>query len=150
MPGRLRIRLAEDEALPGLAAEAVPREAWHEVVLARGGAEALALAGRGRPFDVLVTDLGMPRLDGAALVRRLRAERPALPVVAVTGYAPAEEDHDALRLGGGPPWCSPSPGVRRSWRVRCDGSVSAGTNAHRRHARTVAMPSPRPAPRAIP
>ncbi len=102
MPERLRILLAEDDALVGLAAEDVLREAGHEVTLARDGAAALALARRGDPFDVLVTDLSMPRLDGAALVRRLRAERPSLPVVAVTGYALSGDDHEALGQGGGP------------------------------------------------
>jgi CheY-like chemotaxis protein len=80
MPGRLRILLTEDDALVGLVAEAVLREAGHEVALVCDGATALALVRRSDPFDVLVTDLSMPRLDGAALVRRLRAERPSLPV----------------------------------------------------------------------
>ncbi len=100
MPG-LRVLLVEDDALQGLAAEDALLDAGHAVALTRDGAEALAFARRGEPFDVLVTDLSMPRLGGAALVRALRAGRPALPVVAVTGYALSADDRAALDGGGG-------------------------------------------------
>jgi CheY-like chemotaxis protein len=100
MPG-LRVLLVEDDALLGLAAEDVLLEAGHAVALARDGEEALAFAHHGSPFDVLVTDLSMPRLDGVALVRALRAERASLPVVAVTGYALSADDQSMLD-GKGP------------------------------------------------
>src|SRR3712207_4054764 len=102
MPKRLRILLAEDDALVGLAAEDVLREAGHEVTLVRDGAEALAAAQRSGSFDLLVTDLSMARVDGGGLVCRLRAERPSLPVIAVTGFALSADDHEALGQGGGP------------------------------------------------
>jgi CheY-like chemotaxis protein len=37
------------------------------------------------PFDVLVTDLAMPRMSGLELIPHLRAEHPGLPVVVMTG-----------------------------------------------------------------
>ncbi|MFN7173883.1 MAG: response regulator, partial [Thermaurantiacus tibetensis] len=40
-------------------------------------------------FDVVFADLRMPGLDGIALARRLRARRPGLPVLLVSGYADA-------------------------------------------------------------
>jgi FixJ family two-component response regulator len=42
----------------------------------------------GDALAVLVTDLNMPRMGGEDLIRALRAERPGLPVVVVTGSAP--------------------------------------------------------------
>ncbi len=42
-------------------------------------------------FDVLVTDLAMPGLDGGTLIRRARALRPGLPAVLCTGASPPEE-----------------------------------------------------------
>jgi CheY-like chemotaxis protein len=62
--------------------------------------EAVAEA-EGGPFDVLLTDLRMPRLAGEELVRRLRARQPGLPVVVVTGcLTPGAER--VLRAAGGP------------------------------------------------
>jgi len=82
-----RVLVAEDEALAAMALEDLLLEAGFDVLLAADGQEALETAGRER-FDLLLTDLRMPRLDGRELIRRLRAMRPDLPVVVMTGYAP--------------------------------------------------------------
>ncbi|MDB5943334.1 MAG: multi-sensor hybrid histidine kinase, partial [Ramlibacter sp.] len=42
---------------------------------------ALALVAAGEQFDVVITDMHMPQMDGAALARQLRALRPTLPLV---------------------------------------------------------------------
>lgn len=83
------VLVAEDEALAAMALEEMLREAGFAVLLAADGQEALEVAGR-EGFDLLLTDLRMPRLDGRELIRRLRAGRPDLPVVVMTGYAPPE------------------------------------------------------------
>ncbi|MGX9964044.1 response regulator [Roseomonas sp. F4] len=82
------ILLAEDEALAAMAIEEELLGEGYEVVLATDGQAALEAARTRRP-DLLLTDLRMPRLDGAGLIRALRAEMPELPVVVMTGYAPA-------------------------------------------------------------
>ncbi|WP_431862098.1 response regulator [Azospirillum sp.] len=41
------------------------------------------------PADLLLTDLKMPRMDGATLIRRLRETHPCLPVIVMTGQPPA-------------------------------------------------------------
>jgi hypothetical protein len=51
-----------------------------------------------RAYDVVVTDMRMPGLSGVELASRLRAQRPSLPVVFLTGYA-TEEVPEALRAG---------------------------------------------------
>ena len=56
------------------------------VAVARDGREAWDLA-RSEPVAMLVTDVDMPRMDGRELVRRLRARRPDLPILYVTGGA---------------------------------------------------------------
>ncbi|MBY0329378.1 MAG: response regulator [Acetobacteraceae bacterium] len=84
-PHPLRILVAEDEPLAAMVVEEILLELGHEVTLAADGAAALELAGH-LVFDVLVTDLAMPRLAGWELIPRLRAERPHLPVVVMTGY----------------------------------------------------------------
>ncbi|MBL6458747.1 response regulator [Belnapia sp. T6] len=98
---RLRILLAEDEALIGLAAEAELTEHGHEVVLVGDGAAALEAEAAHGPFDLLVTDMQMPRLRGDALARRLRLARPDLPLVVMSAnHVP--ETVAGLRALGGP------------------------------------------------
>jgi CheY-like chemotaxis protein len=97
----MRVLVAEDEALVALSLGDLLEAAGHEVELAFDGAAALAAARRpGGAPDVLVTDLNMPHLSGEALIRALRAGRPGLPVVVVTG-SPPPGGAEALRRGSG-------------------------------------------------
>lgn len=91
----LRVLLVEDEVMIAeLFAETLLSDG-HDVAIAGDGQEALELfdaaeAG-GRPYDIVVTDIRMPRMDGVTLARSLRHGHPELPVVVVSGYAPAEQ-----------------------------------------------------------
>ena len=100
MRRRLRVLLAEDEALVALALADCLEAEGHEVTVARDGAEALAVSRDLGRLDLLVTDLRMPRLGGEDLIRALWAERPGLPVLVVTGSAPPG-GAEALRRDAG-------------------------------------------------
>src|ERR1035437_2745856 len=50
-------------------------------------------------FDVVVTDIHMPAMDGLALMRALRDREPELPVVVVTGHGTVDTAIQALREG---------------------------------------------------
>ena len=91
----IHVLVAEDEVLVAWALRAILEEAGYHVTLAHDGVQALALQTR-TPADVLLTDLQMPRLDGRGLIRQLRAARPTLPVVVMTG-APNADALDELR-----------------------------------------------------
>jgi two-component system, cell cycle sensor histidine kinase and response regulator CckA len=84
-PGPRRILLVEDEPelrellRIGLAA------AGHMVVAAANGAEALRLH-ETTNFDLLVTDIAMPELDGVRLAAHLTAQNPGLSVIYMTGH----------------------------------------------------------------
>ncbi|MCW8086580.1 PAS domain-containing protein [Sabulicella glaciei] len=95
--GRI-VLLAEDEhTVRTLAAEAL-RERGYVVLEAKDGPSALAtLAGAGR-VDLLVTDVGLPGLNGRQLADAARERRLALPVLFITGYAGTALD-DALPSG---------------------------------------------------
>jgi two-component system cell cycle sensor histidine kinase/response regulator CckA len=63
------------------------RSQGYRLLEARDGREALAVAAIAEPIDVLVTDIVMPQLGGIEVAGRLRADRPDLPVLLLTGYA---------------------------------------------------------------
>src|SRR5271165_1783254 len=98
---RWRVLVAEDDALFADAVDAFLRQAGFLVVVAGDGEAALQQAA-GTRFDILVTDLRMPRLDGATLIRRLRADRPDMPVIVMSGNAPEDWEHSLQRNGEGP------------------------------------------------
>jgi len=87
LPVRRNILIADDnqDALESLAL--MLRMEGHEVHCASDGEEALTLAAQRRP-EILVLDVGMPKLDGCEVARRIRAEswgRDAV-LVALTGW----------------------------------------------------------------
>jgi HD-like signal output (HDOD) protein/CheY-like chemotaxis protein len=64
------------------------RNRW-EMVFARGGDEALALLGSG-PFDVIVTDMRMPGMDGARLLQQVQERFPSVIRVVLSGHVEME------------------------------------------------------------
>src|SRR5699024_6058095 len=86
--GSETVLLVEDERAVRASARRMLERRGYRVVTARHGGDALALLRAGEPpIDVVVTDVRMPELDGAALLAVLDVERPTLPVVLVSGYA---------------------------------------------------------------
>ena len=75
--------------------------AGYRVVTAEDGTVALARFADAGPFDLLVTDLVMPRLGGFELARRLRLQQPDLPVLIVSAHAEDPGEPGALRFAGG-------------------------------------------------
>jgi CheY-like chemotaxis protein len=62
------------------------RDRGDEATVAGSGAEALALLTRER-FDAVLTDMRMPAMDGAELIRAARQADPGLPAIVVTAFA---------------------------------------------------------------
>jgi DNA-binding NtrC family response regulator len=78
--GKMRILIAEDDtALAGFVRKGLEAE-HYAVDVSNGGEQARALATE-LDYDLLVLDLNLPRLDGVNILRRVRAEKPNLPVV---------------------------------------------------------------------
>ena len=93
-----RVLVADDEeGIREFLAESLEKEG-HEIVTAGDGAEALALA-RAEPFDVILTDLKMPKLDGMSLVRTLRTEQPDVEIVVLTAFGDVATAVEAMKLG---------------------------------------------------
>lgn len=92
-----RILIAEDEdTLRALVKRALV-QAGYDVVACVDGADALdALARASKPFDLLLTDIKMPVMDGIALALTVSRDYPALTILLMTGYADQRERANGL------------------------------------------------------
>lgn len=95
-----RLLLAEDEAALAVVLQEYLTEAGYDVTKAADGLEALEVLPTAS-FDLLLTDIRMPRLDGVGLVQLVRQTQPFMPVVVLSGYM-MEADREALRSLGVP------------------------------------------------
>ena len=94
----LRILVVEDEPDLRTAIAEGLGEAGHAVQVATDGAEALELI-TSQVFDAVVTDINLPKLDGIALLKRVRAESPSTSVVLVTAHGEIAQAVAALKEG---------------------------------------------------
>ncbi len=69
-----------------------------DVVTAVDGNQALALALKGR-FDVIVSDIRMPGVEGLTLLRELKQCRPEVEIILMTAYASVPDAVDAMKQG---------------------------------------------------
>ena len=85
----LRVLVADDEPFVRKFMAAVLLRDGHEVREAQDGLEALHLIeAHPESFDVLITDVQMPRMDGLTLARRVRERFPGIDIMYVTAYSP--------------------------------------------------------------
>jgi PAS domain S-box-containing protein len=93
------VLVVEDEDALRLLLEIVLSEAGYDVLSASDGEEALAVAeASARPVRLVVTDSVMPKLGGRELAERLRAERPEIGVIQMTGYTEDDPERGGHRL----------------------------------------------------
>ncbi|PHV06076.1 two-component hybrid sensor and regulator [Janthinobacterium sp. BJB412] len=97
----LRVLVVDDEADTRQLIQRILSDCNARVRTAASAAEALALL-RGAPCDLLLSDIGMPDVDGHALLERVRALGPAgaaLPAIALSALARSEDRIKALQSG---------------------------------------------------
>jgi len=103
-PVRRRVLLVEDNPDACATLADILATHGHEVTCAQDGHEGLALA-LDRPWDVIVCDIGLPGLDGLALMGRLRAwQREEAQdrgpfAIALTGYGQPDDEARGLAAG---------------------------------------------------
>ena len=97
---RERILLAEDNEANSGALSDYLRARGYEVVVARDGHEALALADEAQP-QLILMDSQMPRLDGLEAIRLLRAQPTYadIPIIALTALAMPGDEARGLEAG---------------------------------------------------
>ena len=98
MPLGLRVLAVEDNPINRVILAEQLRTLGCDVELAQDGVEALQRC-REQSFDLVVTDINMPRMDGHALARQLRDDGNLVPVIGATANATAEERERCLASG---------------------------------------------------
>jgi putative nucleotidyltransferase with HDIG domain len=94
-----RILFVDDEpqVLQGLRSGLYTRRENWDMHFAQGGAKAIELMQESH-FDVLVTDLRMPGVDGTTLLARTRVDSPDTICIVLSGYADEEQSHRLISL----------------------------------------------------
>ena len=121
------VLVIEDEALIALSVEQILNEAGYDVLVAFSGEEAL---GGTVPIDRLAAVVSDIRLaygiDGRSVLSKLRAMRPSLPAVVVTGFGQWIHEADLRGLGG--PTARLTKPFAAEELIACIGSVLASTD----------------------
>lgn len=123
------VLVVEDEVLLRLLLAEELRMAGYTVLEAANGEEALTILRSPLKLDVVVTDLRMPHMDGAALVRAIRSELPYLKIIVVSGHLPAPDVHQQLDGYFGKP--ADSSLITQHIRTLCPGERSGSMSLHR-------------------
>jgi CheY-like chemotaxis protein len=94
----LRLLCIDDEPLLRELLKEVLEFNRHEVQTADGGRAGVELFQKaqasGRPFDVVITDLGMPEFNGRQVAERIKADSPGTPVIMLTGWGTMLEERE--------------------------------------------------------
>jgi DNA-binding NtrC family response regulator len=93
-----QILLVDDEAIALTNLTHVLQREGYEVTACRDGEAALAALKRAE-FDLVLTDLKMPGIDGMEVLREVRASHPDVPVIMITGYATLNSAVEAMKAG---------------------------------------------------
>jgi DNA-binding response OmpR family regulator/anti-sigma regulatory factor (Ser/Thr protein kinase) len=109
---RLRILVVDDDVALNESLRSTLQAEGHQVTSANGGQEGIEVFQAARsgpaPFDVVITDLGMPYVDGRQVIARVRATAPHTPIILLTGWgkgldAEGEPPPEVDRVLGKPP-----------------------------------------------
>jgi DNA-binding NtrC family response regulator len=79
------ILLVEDDAPNSRAVTLALKTAGYEVMSAGDGTEAMELLYK-HDFELVITDLVMPQLNGLNLINAIRLKQPCMPVILMSGY----------------------------------------------------------------
>jgi excisionase family DNA binding protein len=95
---RPRILVVDDEASIREVLSKTLALAEYDVDVANDGQSALERL-RAAEYDLLITDLKMPGVDGLTVIREVRRSNPDMPIIIVTGYSTESSAIEAINLG---------------------------------------------------
>lgn len=131
---KARVLVIDDHLYFRTYMEGILQEGGYEVRTAVSGAEGLETLAREGPFDVVLTDLVMPGMDGIETVRRIRSRDPEQQVLVVTGVGDVRSAVEALRVGAAEYILKP---VERDDLLHSIASVLEQQRLRREHGRLV-------------
>ncbi len=113
----MRVLLAEDDLILQRGLKQTLRDAGHQAIVVSDGMHADTLL-RTEPFDLVVLDLGLPRLDGIAVLERLRRRGQSTSVLILSARDRTEDRVRGLDTGADDYMCKPFDLAEFEARVR--------------------------------
>jgi DNA-binding NtrC family response regulator len=98
MASNARILVVDDEMIVCESCKRILEEEGYEVEAALSGMEAFGKM-KENPFDIVITDLKMPGIDGMGVLRTFRKEYPEVIIIMITGFSTVETAVEAMKLG---------------------------------------------------
>ena len=95
---KVNILVVDDESTIRESLRLVLEEEGYETSIASDGKEALDLI-KVNDFDIIITDLKMPEIDGMALIRQCQQICPQTSIIIITAHGSLESAIEALRIG---------------------------------------------------
>ncbi len=90
VPVPLRILIVDDDPLLLRSLGDILRADGHDITAGNGGQDGIDAFGaaqeRGQPFNIVISDLGMPHVDGRKVAAAIKAMAPAVPIILLTGW----------------------------------------------------------------
>ncbi|MEM1110092.1 MAG: sigma-54 dependent transcriptional regulator [Planctomycetota bacterium] len=100
MPGKTRILIVDDDPIVADSLADVLRDEGHDTATAHDGREALALIDEVQDkFNLLITDLNLPRCGGMELLKELKHRNSDIVPIVITGFGKIETAVHAVKLG---------------------------------------------------
>jgi len=93
-----RILVIDDEAIVRISCKKCLTPEGYDVDVASSGIEGMQLTQEHR-YDLILTDLKMPDMDGMEFLTRIRSTQPETKVIMITGYSTVEHAVKAIKLG---------------------------------------------------
>ncbi|NOX19800.1 MAG: sigma-54-dependent Fis family transcriptional regulator [Nitrospirae bacterium] len=94
----VKVLVIDDEAIVRVSCERVLQPEGYEVVSISRGDEAIELMEKER-FDIVLTDLKMPDMDGLEVLKIIKKRWPDVQVIIITGYGTISTAVQAIKLG---------------------------------------------------
>lgn len=99
LPTRQILLVDDDSALLDVLPRTIELRIVQVTVTACDSAEAALAHIQSGHYDLVITDLNMPRMNGLALVRQIKAIVPAVPILVITGHGDEEAEQQAMQAG---------------------------------------------------
>jgi len=93
-----RILVVDDEMIVCESCQRILEEEGYDIDIALSGTEAFQKM-KENPFDIVITDLKMPGIDGMEVLQTLRRDYPDVIVIMITGFSTVETAVEAMKLG---------------------------------------------------